>query len=423
MKGTTHAGKKSARGRVNRTGSPPIRAADYAIQGFIYQFTKTILAIVESADDAAIVVEGVIEDIDIHEPLLTTAIQCKYHEGQEAFTLGVIYKPVLQMLDHFARNPRANVAYRLFAHFPDKAGTGNFAVTREHIETVLATTNQELARYTARLRGNVDVEAFLARFTLEFGPSLNDLINQVIEKLTACGFATDDIPTIIYPNAFHAVAELSIKHDPADRRAVKADFLARLHSIKHTTISRWTLALQTAKQLLKARRSQLKQNLSRNVRRRAFLISETAACDLREGVVVFISDYLAKYHFKAAHTEPPLFCVDCDEALFGEIRERIYEKGIKFTDGFIGPRFDRNFFARTPVVSPNRDRPEREFSIRLLNYATDPQALSTPKCDDFFMISTKEYPELDLRDVNEERLATETLKQVKYVLGVSDAYD
>ena len=71
----------------------------------------------------------------------------------------------------------------------------------------------------ARLRGNVDAEAFrLARFTLEFGPSLNDLINQVIEKLTAVASQRTTFPTIIYPNAFHAVAELSIKHDPADRR-------------------------------------------------------------------------------------------------------------------------------------------------------------------------------------------------------------
>ncbi len=136
-----------------------------------------------------------------------------------------------------------------------------------------------------------------------------------------------------------------------------------------------------------------------------------------------MSDYLAKYHFKAAHTEPPMFCLDCDEPLFNEIRQRIHEKGIRFADGFIGSKFDVTHFARVPFVSPARDRPAREFSIRLLKYATDPKALSTPKCDDLFVISTKVYPELDLTDVNEERLSTATLAQVKYVLGVSDAYE
>jgi len=130
------------------------------------------------------------------------------------------------------------------------------------------------------------------------------------------------VPTVIYPNAFHSIAELSTRHDPANRRIVKADFLARLHAIKKTTISRWTLALQTAKQILRARRQQLKQNLARNVRRRSFLISETAASDLKKEIVVFMSDYLAKYHFKATHTEPPLFCLDCCESVFDNIRER-----------------------------------------------------------------------------------------------------
>ncbi len=58
------------------------RTADYTIQGFLYQFNKTLLSIIEASDDAEIVVEGLIEDIDIHGPLQTTAIQCKYHEGQ-----------------------------------------------------------------------------------------------------------------------------------------------------------------------------------------------------------------------------------------------------------------------------------------------------------------------------------------------------
>jgi hypothetical protein len=414
---------KTAQAKSDSAESNVSRAADYTIQGFIYQFNKTLLAILSSTDEATIVVEGVIEDIDIHEPLQTTAIQCKYHESQEIFRLSIIYKPVLQMLDHFARNSNANIAYRLFAYFPDKVDTGHFPITTGHIDEILATTNAGLMGYTTRLQGKVDIEEFVRRFTLEFGPSMERLIGEIEAKLASCGFLPDDVPTVIYPNAFHSIADLSTRHDPANRRIIKAEFLARLHGIKKTTISRWTLALQTAKQILRARRAQLKQNLSRNVRRRSFLISETAADDLKEGIVVFISDYLAKYHFKATHTEPPLFCLDCCESHFDKIRERIYEKGIKFTDGFIGPRFDLTYFARAPVVSASRSRPEREFAIRLLRFETDPAALSTPRCDDLFIISTKRYPEIDRRDINEERLATETLQQVKYVLGVSDAYD
>jgi len=94
------------------------------------------------------------------------------------------------MLDHFARNSNANIAYRLFAYFPDKVDTGHFPITVGHIEEILATTNAELAGYTARLRGKVDIENFVRRFTLEFGPSMERLIGDAEAKLTSCGFFT-----------------------------------------------------------------------------------------------------------------------------------------------------------------------------------------------------------------------------------------
>ena len=81
---------KPAQAKSDRAEPKVSRAADYTIQGFIYQFNKTLLAILDSTDEATIVVEGVIEDIDIHEPLQTTAIQCKYHESQGNCSPGVI---------------------------------------------------------------------------------------------------------------------------------------------------------------------------------------------------------------------------------------------------------------------------------------------------------------------------------------------
>jgi hypothetical protein len=71
--------------------NPNSRVANYPIQGFIYQFNKTLLAILDSTDDAKVTVEGLIEDIDIIEPLKTTAIQCKYHESQTDFSLSIIW--------------------------------------------------------------------------------------------------------------------------------------------------------------------------------------------------------------------------------------------------------------------------------------------------------------------------------------------
>ena len=399
------------------------RVADYAIQGFLYQFNKTLLAIVESSDEAEITVEGLIEDIDVHEPITTTAIQCKYHEGQSKFTLGLLYKPILQMMNHFRQHSSEPVAYRIYCYCPDKLGAPSMSLTAADIDTVLKSTNQGLSTLIDQVKGVVDIAAFISRVTIEFGVQLDELITHVHIKLGDYGFPVDEVPNLIYPNALHSIATISIDHDVTRRRIKKIEFLATLAAMRKTMISRWTLSLRTKASLLKAKRAELKSNISKNVRRRTFIISKSALSDFEDRIVTFISDFLDKCHAKPSHTETPIFCLDCDEAIFSAIRLRIYEKGIACNDGLIGSQFVRAHFSRAPIVTRSRDRIDREFSIRLLRYETDPEALNTPKCDDLFVISRSEYEHPSLTDVNDEYLATENLLQAKYILGVSDVYE
>jgi hypothetical protein len=59
-----------------------MRQADSTIKGYLYQFNKSIdviLVILDSNDDAPVVLEGVIEDIDVHMP---SAINPLSHLGR-----------------------------------------------------------------------------------------------------------------------------------------------------------------------------------------------------------------------------------------------------------------------------------------------------------------------------------------------------
>ncbi len=78
------------------------RAADYTIQGFLYQFNKTALEILKAQDDDIITVEGIVEDVEVQSPASLTTIQCKYHESATSFVASAVYKPLLQMLKHFS---------------------------------------------------------------------------------------------------------------------------------------------------------------------------------------------------------------------------------------------------------------------------------------------------------------------------------
>lgn len=159
--------QRTAKVAKNSAAETSNRVADYAIQGFLYQFNKTLLAIVESSDEAEITVEGLIEDVDVHEPLSTTAIQCKYHEGQESFTLGLLYKPILQMMNHFRLHSSEPVEYRIYCYCPDKDGAPLMRLTVPEIELILTSTNRSLAVLIAQIKGVVDIPAFVSRTTIE----------------------------------------------------------------------------------------------------------------------------------------------------------------------------------------------------------------------------------------------------------------
>jgi hypothetical protein len=81
------------------------RAADYTIKGFLYQFNKSALEILKADSSATVNIEGVIEDVEVVTPAMTTGIQCKYHETSTGLTPSTIIKPLLQMCSGRSKMP------------------------------------------------------------------------------------------------------------------------------------------------------------------------------------------------------------------------------------------------------------------------------------------------------------------------------
>lgn len=400
------------------------RAADYTIKGFLYQFNKTLLEILNSPDGSKIMVEGIVEDVDIETTSVMTAIQCKYHEASETFTPSSIFKPLLQMMHHFHTHPDANIRYILFAHYPSVTGIPQPTVAKAELEAALASKNKDLLPYITTLHGNIDLDTFLTRFAIEFGPPFDTLIIQVCAELKKSGIPEDEIDTLAYPNAIHMIAGLSVKHDPKERNITRQQFLEQLKGIRKTAISRWTLAFRTRKQLLDARRKQLKPHLDKNSRLRYFVVDASSLDDYEAEIVLFVSDYLDKYHFKLAHISTPVLCLRASKESSREIQYRLYTKGIISTDGYIGDHFDESWFFRDPLCRRSTGSTiKREFSLRLLHWEDHGTVLNSRKCDDLFIIGTSDCDTLDTVDVNVEHLAAPSLKEIKYVMGVSNVYE
>lgn len=392
------------------------RAADYTIQGFLYQFNKTLLEVLKSDDDTEITVEGIIEDIVIAAPAGLIAIQCKYHEAKEKFTVSTLFKPLLQMMQHFYDNQQASISYILFAHFPSPPAT---TITKSELEAALASKNQALKKYCDALNGQIDLDRFLEMLSIEFGSTYDDLIASVHDALLAAGVANADIDTLAYPNAIQLISDLSIKHDVNLRRITKAALLSNLAKIKSTAITRWTLALKTKKQLLEARRKQLRSHLDKNARLRYFIVNCSNLREFDADIISFVCDFLAKYHFKTTHIYTPLLCFDTTKEIFLDIQVRLAKKNVIAVDGYVGPHFDEARFFRQPMVQKTK----REFDLRILRWEDNGHVLAHQKGDDLFIVGENRYTELDTKDVCVEVLESSSIKEIAFTLGLKQTYE
>lgn len=392
---------------------PVGRSADYTIQGFLYQFHKTILEILSSNDDSVITVEGLIEDIEVASDAITKAIQCKYHETNDAYTLSAIYEPLLQMMLHFHQKSNGKVKYVLFAHFPNVTVT---ELTKTELEQVFTTENKKLQTYVSQLRNTIDLDAFLKKFKFEIGPTFSELVSNVQERLQALGISQPDIETIAYPNAINIIANLSIKHDADLRKITKKELLHALHQAKSTAISHWTLSLKTRKAILLARRKQLHTNLAKNTRLRYFLLHAPSLKDFESQIVLFIKSYIDKYHYKTAHISTPIFCLNTSEEAFKAIELRLVQKDILINDGVVAGVFNEGLFFREPMIS----RDKREFALRILRWESHGSLLDKRKADDLFVFGDGGYVGLSTTDVNIEELATESFDEINFMIGLSD---
>lgn len=390
------------------------RSADYTIQGFLYQFNHTLSELLKAADDAVITVEGIVEDIEVATYDGLKAIQCKYHETKKNYTPSILYDPLLQMMKHFKSNPMAKIEYHLFVHFP---GDQVVEVTSVHLNGALGSQNKDLQVLIADVAG-VDVDGFLKAFSVTVTPKYEDLAKENADQLEALGFSKAEVETLFYPNAIQIIADLSIKHDANLRKIARRDFLDTLRRIRTTAVSQWTLALKARHKILDTRRKQLKQNLGANVRLRHLLVFPKFLQCFDDQIVLFIKSYVDKFHFKLVHTQTPLFALDVSEDQLDDIAERLMGKDVVPNLGRPVRAFSEVNFFREPIVQ----RDKKEFVLRLICLRGYQGLALKTKPDDLFVLGDGELMDLDVKDVNVEVLGAEHFEEIKYIMGISNAY-
>ncbi len=394
------------------------RTADYTIQGFIYQFIITFHKLLISTADAEITVEGIVEDIDIVTPTGQEAVQCKYHESKQKFTLSIIYKPVLQMLCHYKKNPTAKIIYRLHAHFPNETVGTEKVLTKTELDSILESKAVDLQTYITELTGFAGADEFLKRFKIEFGSSLTDTEKAVIVCLSNEGFTTEDATEIFYPNAIHAIAELSIQHDEQKRKIKKTVFLGNLKKKKKTAISRWTKELQNYTKFLKQRRKQIGEILNNNSRKRVIILDANYINDFEHQIPLFIQDYVTKYNSKIRLNQCPVFSLICNEDMLNKVWKSLDQKKLNIERGIIAGSFSESRFLKDPLKVFKDGT--IEFKLKLCNHENEFDSIANDaNFDDAIIISDNDFPFEATIGCNIEKLKTQEINEIKYLLSLT----
>jgi len=322
------------------------------------------------------------------------------------------------MLCHYKRNPTANIKYRLHAHFPNETVGTEKSLTKAEVDSILDSKAGDLQTYITELNGFSGVNEFLKRFKIEFGASLTDTEKAVIVCLSNEGFTTEDASEIFYPNGIHAIAELSILHDEQKRKIKKVTFLNQLKNKKKTAISRWTRELQDYKKFLTQRRKQIGSVLNSNSRKRAIILDGNFINDFENQVPLLIKDYVEKYNSKIRLNQCPVFSLVCDEDVLNKVWKSLHIKKLSAERGMVAGTFNANSFLRDPLKVIKEG--SVEFKLKICNHENEFDSIvNEAGFDDAIIISDKDFSFESCLTCNIEKLKTQEINEIKYLLSLS----
>jgi len=400
------------------------RTADSTIKGFLYQFNKTLLTIAQADEDAVVTVEGLVEDIDV---LAATgelrAIQCKYHESKDKYFESLIYKPLLQMLESFSQNNSDQIQYTIFLHVPNEK-LGIRDVSEETLNSALATDNKDLKKIVARISPNFSSIDFLKYVKIEFGPSIDDMEEEVKVILREFNLEGIDVDTVLYPNAITKISKLSSLKEEDKRKITKKQLLKYLSNVTTTALSIWTLSLKNRADILNLTKKQISVSLSQNSRERYFYFSVNDIEDFDDNIVVFIVNYLSKYHSKPVHLKTPMFAIEGNYDFIKDIEYRLFKKGIKSNTGLVGDNFEIDEFYREPIKRIAKGNiEEREFELRLLAVEPQPYAINHRKGDDLYFVCNFVPENIETTDINSYQIGTTNFNELEYVMSLRNSHE
>ncbi len=336
------------------------RVADATIKGFYYQFDTSILEIIKlKKNNEFIVIEGIVEDIDIHTATENSTVQCKYL-SKPNYTYSAVREPIIKMMEHFI-NPATpnNFKYILYAHFENETPGNEPTIDVPTFKEILTYKVKGIEKHYEIDNSITDkqLENFLSQFKLKFGIEFYEQQKTLIEKLKTHFCCSEFIADKhFYNNALRVVIDRAIKKNEADRTITKGQFLKEIDCSK-TLFNEWFIKLRSKKEYLKETNQNLKstRTLEQSRAKVIFIGKNVITANNAElPLLDFIENLIAKYYKlnSSLRTAKPLTLIlDCDRQQIQNIKMQLIENQTSFNDGFEELKFSSYFFNKEPVIN------------------------------------------------------------------------
>ena len=392
---------------------PHSRVADSTLKGFLYQFNKTMLEILESTDQV-IHVEGIVEDIDVYNPDNSIkAIQCKYHEEVDSFKLSLIYKPIILMLKSFLERVGDDIEFKLFIHIPSEVHRSRL-LTLEELESTLSTKNEKLKNILKEFDlNNFDKEIFVSKVLISFGESIDELeakVRFVLNNIESINKA--DVDALLYPNFLSKIQKISTIKENENRKITKKEILFFLKDQSNAVINKWTLMTKSRKVLLKKIREDFRVDMNPNSLSRCFLFYGCQLSDL-DNLSKLVKLYIDKYLTKVTHN-PATFIFDINQDDFYQLISKLYGIGVEVNDGMVGRIWESDFFYKDVIYHKKR----RE--IKKWNFHVRAQTISNSvfELDSSFFDQVKHFGLIGSDfSCTSDPIMIEGIEEVEYIFG------
>ena len=398
------------------------RSANFALLGYKYQFLKTFHEILCS-DEGSIYMCEAMEDIDLIAEDFELRIQCKYHGTAEKYTLGRIYKPLLEFMRSYISNDyKKAVRYHLFAHFPDKLPSIS-KITTSDCEKALQSKDKKLSKLIEIITATgIDLNDFTKTVILEFGSDIDTLEKSVRDILLSCNFTVDEVDQYVLSNGMSLIFEYSCMEKESDRQMSKCDFINKLRSVKTILMNKWIREFCSLGKYLQLKRTSLKDGINRRICNRTFVFDKVFCANISD-LINFIKNLRMQIHNnERQHINNRLILVlDVDSDGYAKILRFLFAENLDIHTGFRHIEFNEDDFLLTPALDSNRIA-IRGIPIRVLNIE-NVRTLNKIKPDIYYFLGiAKETLNLDLFSVTCEDIPVLTYNEIKYIFHMRGDY-